>query len=1330
MSLSIQFPSVLRLIFVTAGVLFSVLPAWAQQQFQGSCASVKIEIVQELTIERIGFEATLEVTNNDGADPLTDFFAELTFEDETLSTAAVTNDASAKFFVRNPRLESISAVDGNGVIGPTKTAIIRWFIIPKPATGGTEATGKEYKVGVRMSGKLKGQVLPADLLFAIPDNITVRPEPLLDITYFQPRDVQGDDPFTEDVESPIPFTLGVLVKNSGFAPARNIKINSQQPKIVENKEGLLLVARLLGSRVQDSLLDEASLLVDLGTIEPSNARKGAWDMITSLSGEFVEFKASYTHDSDLGGRETSLIHSLEAHFLSRENLVDMPGRDTVKDFAADTDRDTDQIPDAIYESEGNILPVNQLTGATISQPLSGAKFRFQVLANKADWVYLRLDDPAQARLPIERVVRLNDGKVINLRNVWTNIRYRKPDNFKYTWFNLLDNVLAGTTYEYEVTYAASTSDNVAPVTRLRFSGDVTESGGKYYITRQTQLYFTAEDDSPVSIFYKLGTGEYLPAYPYSLATAGEYLVTYYSRDTAGNQETPKVATVVVPGGGPSIPSLAVSAPTVSLAGDALSVRKSSTVFSASIGASPYPLNAVVNVFQGVRSSPTLTGLPVSPTPATGATLTVGGVFVDYYRYSVDGGGWSEEVPISTPLVLEGLSGAVTLLVLGRTGTSEFPPDDQAYVAQWTVAPTAPQIDVSGLGAIPSRIADLTLAVSGPGIELYRWRPAGSFFRAEADPSVPIVLSGLTSGVQSLEFIVRKNGVWQEEASASVLQWLYDSEYGYDFTGLSIVKTASFPASQGTTVNYTWDGKNTAGVPVQPGPYVLRIRASDSLGSSVSEARVVLIEDLLGTRSLLALPAQGPRNPYAKLGWLVWQENASGAWNVYARAIGGTMGAPVALTTGQLDQENPRTDGRYVVWQSRQVNGNWDLSMVEVSRFVNGTDAPAAVVTTQQRDEINPVIEWPWLVYQVRSTTSPDAPWQLEAKNLESGAVVVPAPSTQDMLYPALHAGRIVWQDFRDVGFGEVYFADLESGAVKRITQQAGGQYAPDIFGDWIVWQDNRNTQNDIYGFDLQRGVESRLTASPENETAPHINGQWVLMEDDSAAVNTANFRILDLATRKSLPLTRSLEPKARGSLSSGLLFYQGDENGAAVLRAASLPALQPVFANNNAVPITAALAARYPNAFALLAAWNSQAGVAAVSRYSTLLPTPVRQTATWSGASAAGENFALTEGDFLWLQFPAFGILDLGSASGRAVNLGAGLNVLGYDSFPPGQTLHGLIRGLGLSRVKSLRFLDAANGLWSAATVRSGVIVGPDRPVPGVAVVLLDLTDPISGWKP
>ena len=70
-------------------------------------------------------------------------------------------------------------------------------------------------------------------------------------------------------------------------------------------------------------------------------------MITSLSGEFVEFKATYRHADDLGGESTSLIKSLNAHFIAREVINDEPGRDLIKDFLADTDRDSHILPDTL-----------------------------------------------------------------------------------------------------------------------------------------------------------------------------------------------------------------------------------------------------------------------------------------------------------------------------------------------------------------------------------------------------------------------------------------------------------------------------------------------------------------------------------------------------------------------------------------------------------------------------------------------------------------------------------------------------------------------------------------------------------------------------------------------------------------------------------------------------------------------------------------------------------------------------------------------------------------------------------------------------------------------
>ena len=153
----------LGLWFLIATIAFG--PAvHGQQQRQGVCSRVKIEILQELTLERIGFLATLEVTCNDAEESITDFYADLTFENPLLSTNNVKNDATSLFFVRAPEMQNINNVNGSGVIAPTKTAIVKWFIIPKINAGGTEPKGVRYLVGAKLSAKMNGVDLPAEYL--------------------------------------------------------------------------------------------------------------------------------------------------------------------------------------------------------------------------------------------------------------------------------------------------------------------------------------------------------------------------------------------------------------------------------------------------------------------------------------------------------------------------------------------------------------------------------------------------------------------------------------------------------------------------------------------------------------------------------------------------------------------------------------------------------------------------------------------------------------------------------------------------------------------------------------------------------------------------------------------------------------------------------------------------------------------------------------------------------------------------------------------------------------------------------------------------------------
>ena len=1315
------------ILFAVLALLAGSQSSFGQQQQQGVCARVKMVILQELALERVGFEATLEITNNDGEDPITDFSATLTFENPLLTTNTV-NDSSSLFFVRAPTFESVNGVNGDGVIAPTKKAIIRWFIIPKPTAGGTTPDGIRYRVGCQLGGKLRGVEIPPEVLRAIPAPIYVKPDPQLEITYLMPRDVQGDDPFTPQVESPIPFTVGVLVKNSGYGVARKLKIDSQQPRIVENLSSLLIVAQLIGARVDDIFLTPPTLTANLGDIQPGQTKKGAWDMITSLSGEFVEFKASYTHASELGGQETSLIKSLNSYFISHEVLNDQPGRDSLKDFLTDTDNDENFFPDALYESEGNILPVNVLSNAVVNGTAGpGGTFTVTLNADRNGLGYMRLNDPGQARLPIASVTR-SDGKVLNLNNYWTNVRYAVANNARLAYLNLFDLVELGE-YTYTITYGTTGNDNTAPTTTMRFVGSVTEAGGKFYITPETQIYFTSEDASPVSIVYSVTNSTFRPALPFFITAPGEYPVAFRATDAYNNVETTRTNILVVSGssdlefasvGNPSGP--------IYVPGDALSVRPVSAPLPFQAQFNPTRVDAEVEVFQGVIGWATVAGVPSSPTAATSASIVVGGPNVDYYQYRLNSAAWSADQPVASPINLTGLAaGPQTLSVLGRSMYGNYLDPSNAVTVTWVVNPAAAPTRVTGTPATPSRLREAMFDVGGNGVSAFRWTINNGFYRAESNApgQVLIPISGNSNQTLVLSVIGKTNGVFQPTNAPTTVQWTYDPLFGHSQGALARVRSVTLTNIGTAPQNFSWDGRNDSGTPMQPGWYTERVTLRDQLGRVNFATRLVQIGDVSGESTVLADTSRGARNPYARGKWAVWQDQSDGQFQVYARDLSLTNPPVVKITSESGSQEDPRTDGRYVVWQSRQVNGNWDIYLKDLTT----TNAPAPVTATATRDETNPTIEWPWLVYQARSLSTPNAPWQLVAQNLVTSQTFAVSPSTQDQLDPDVQGGRVVWQDWRDVGPGEIYLHNLETREERRITTNSFGQYHPAIYGNLIAWQDNRNGQVDIYAHDLLRNSELRVTSTVENESRPFIDGSWLVCQEDSLGPLTANVRLIHLPSLASVPITRSLTLKDRPALAHGRAVWLETENNLSSLLTADLPALQGVFQNRNAVAVTDALVANQRNAHTLLALWNSQAGVQEITRYSSLVPSVVSETAVWSNGAPTGPNFALTAGDFLWIKFNNARVLDLGLNNTGPINLPAGASVLSYTRFPSGYSAYQLLIQLGLA-ARAVRMLDSESSRWVAAQVQNGRPVGTDFLIPNVAVLMLDVSAPVNNFTP
>lgn len=288
------------LLWALAVFLLWLIPAGQQVWAQNSavCAEVKIVIEQKLSLERQAFDAKMVIRNGLTDSAIENVEVQLLFMDANEELVVGTQDpnaTAAQFFYRVDSLEGINAIDGTESIAADSSAEMHWLIIPSAGTA--TASGTLYYVGAKVTYTLNGVVTTVEVA---PDFIVVKPMPMLVLDYFLPDDVYADDPFTEEVEPQIPFTLGVRIQNTGEGVSSKTTIESAQPKIVENRLNLLIGFEILGGYVSDQLAGK-SLLLDFGDIAAGAAKVGRWNMVTTLMGRFVEFDASFTHDDSLGG---------------------------------------------------------------------------------------------------------------------------------------------------------------------------------------------------------------------------------------------------------------------------------------------------------------------------------------------------------------------------------------------------------------------------------------------------------------------------------------------------------------------------------------------------------------------------------------------------------------------------------------------------------------------------------------------------------------------------------------------------------------------------------------------------------------------------------------------------------------------------------------------------------------------------------------------------------------------------------------------------------------------------------------------------------------------
>ena len=404
----------------------------------GVCAVVRIRIEQELAVTRTAFLAELEIENMESS-PLENGSLEI-----VIVESGTGQQATHLFAIGNSSFSGLLTDNGDSWLLPSEmSGSISTLIIP--LSEAAPVTDRTYDVGGTLTYSLNGENITIPLL---PTLITVTPDPSLRVHYFWERYVVGDDPFTDEVENSLPFTLGVAVKNAGHGIANTLQITSGQPEIIENERGLLINFMIISAMIGNGSVNP-SLTVMFGDLAPNTTIVARWQMISSLQGEFRNYSATFENINPLGDPNLSILDELEIHELIRNvRIYNSPEEDDVQDFLVNKQDDFLAYPDTLYSSK-TLQHFNVSSGVVLSvHTVSIAEetiLSVSTYSNATDWVYYRYEDTQgifRSIVPFNRVVKQEDNHIVSLppENFWIT-RDRDSDSRTDTFYlHLVDSV--------------------------------------------------------------------------------------------------------------------------------------------------------------------------------------------------------------------------------------------------------------------------------------------------------------------------------------------------------------------------------------------------------------------------------------------------------------------------------------------------------------------------------------------------------------------------------------------------------------------------------------------------------------------------------------------------------------------------------------------------------------------------------------------------------------------------------------------------------------------------------------------------------------------------
>jgi beta propeller repeat protein len=244
--------------------------------------------------------------------------------------------------------------------------------------------------------------------------------------------------------------------------------------------------------------------------------------------------------------------------------------------------------------------------------------------------------------------------------------------------------------------------------------------------------------------------------------------------------------------------------------------------------------------------------------------------------------------------------------------------------------------------------------------------------------------------------------------------------------------------------------------------------------------------------------------------------------------------PVTFNGTSVTKGYPSVDGNYLVWSDDREGGMYATFLYFLN---NGTETQISPATSF--DPQNPRVSGSLVAYQDNSAGEAD----IFVYDISSGNTLrITDDPMVPHIFPAISGNRIVWMDYRDDPLSpKIYANGTSPGSEAALSLSVSDQDSPAMYGDLVVWQDNRNANWDIYLYNLTSNEEIQVTDDGNDQTNPAIYGNRIVWTDSRNTPSEIYINGTSPGSEYSLtpdgPADNCITPSIHGSK---VVWRQGD----------------------------------------------------------------------------------------------------------------------------------------------------------------------------------------------